>query len=263
MGSLEDGVPETAAHAGGADEEGTLDAIAFVGDTLGPLFYYDPAAVEVRPTYEALSGLDVKGAAAEWPFVSTEDAERALRLMVDGLTRDAGGEVPRGSATDGGARTDSTDEGARKAAGNGALQAVPDDLAWEYRRLFVGPAAKAAPPWGSVYTDRECVIFGASTLELRRWMRQVGIEKLNDDNEPEDHIGLMLTMLSWVATRRPDVLDEFLGAHLLTWAPHFLEGVERETTHPFFEGLARLARASLAGIRRERGIEVELPRFYR
>lgn len=254
MGSLEDGVPETAAHAGGADEEGTLDAIAFVGDTLGPLFYYDPAAAEVRPTYEALSGLDVEAVATEWPFVSAEDAEGALRLIVVGLTRDAGGEVPRGSATDG---------ASHEGAADGTSQAVSDDLAWEYRRLFVGPAAKAAPPWGSVYTDRECVIFGASTLELRRWMRQVGIEKLNDDNEPEDHIGLMLTMLSWVATRRPDVLDEFLGAHLLTWAPHFLEGVERETTHPFFEGLARLARASLAGIRRERGIEVELPRFYR
>ena len=254
MGSLEDGVPETAAHAGGADEEGTLDAIAFVGDTLGPLFYYDPAAAEVRPTYEALSGLDVEADATEWPFVSAEDAEGALRLIVAGLTRDAGGEVPRGSATDG---------ASHEGAADGTSQAVSDDLAWEYRRLFVGPAAKAAPPWGSVYTDRECVIFGASTLELRRWMRQVGIEKLNDDNEPEDHIGLMLTMLSWVATRRPDVLDEFLGAHLLTWAPHFLEGVERETTHPFFEGLARLARASLAGIRRERGIEVELPRFYR
>lgn len=254
MGSLEDGVPETAAHAGGADEEGTLDAIAFVGDTLGPLFYYDPAAAEVRPTYEALSGLDVEAAATEWPFVSAEDAEGALRLIVAGLTRDAGGEVPRGSATDG---------ASHEGAADGTSQAVSDDLAWEYRRLFVGPAAKAAPPWGSVYTDRECVIFGASTLELRRWMRQVGIEKLNDDNEPEDHIGLMLTMLSWVATRRPDVLDEFLGAHLLTWAPHFLEGVERETTHPFFEGLARLARASLAGIRRERGIEVERPRFYR
>jgi len=254
MGSLEDGVPETAAHAGGADEEGTLDAIAFVGDTLGPLFYYDPAAAEVRPTYEALSGLDVEAAATEWPFVSAEDAEGALRLIVAGLTRDAGGEVPRGSATDG---------ASHEGAADGTSQAVSDDLAWEYRRLFVGPAAKAAPPWGSVYTDRECVIFGAPTLELRRWMRQVGIEKLNDDNEPEDHIGLMLTMLSWVATRRPDVLDEFLGAHLLTWAPHFLEGVERETTHPFFEGLARLARASLAGIRRERGIEVELPRFYR
>lgn len=254
MGSLEDGVPETAAHAGGADEEGTLDAIAFVGDTLGPLFYYDPAAAEVRPTYEALSGLDVEAAATEWPFVSAEDAEGALRLIVAGLTRDAGGEVPRGSATDG---------ASHEGAADGTSQAVSDDLAWEYRRLFVGPAAKAAPPWGSVYTDRECVIFGASTLELRRWMRQVGIEKLNDDNEPEDHIGLMLTMLSWVATRRPDVLDEFLGAHLLPGAPHFLEGVERETTHPFFEGLARLARASLAGIRRERGIEVELPRFYR
>ena len=35
---------------------------------------------------------------------------------------------------------------------------------WEYRRLFVGPGHLPAPPWGSVYTDRECVIFGEATL---------------------------------------------------------------------------------------------------
>ena len=67
-----------------------------------------------------------------------------------------------------------------------------DDLVWEYRRLFVGPAPKPAPPWGSVYTDRECVVFGEGTLELRAWMRAHGVRRTTDERTPEDHIGLML-----------------------------------------------------------------------
>ncbi|VFS18886.1 anaerobic dimethyl sulfoxide reductase maturation protein (twin-arginine leader-binding protein) [Escherichia coli] len=42
--------------------------------------------------------------------------------------------------------------------------------AWQ--RLFVGPWALPSPPWGSVWLDRESVLFGDSTLALRQWMRR-------------------------------------------------------------------------------------------
>lgn len=45
--------------------------------------------------------------------------------------------------------------------------------AWQ--RLFVGPWALPSPPWGSVWLDRESVLFGDSTLALRQWMREKGI----------------------------------------------------------------------------------------
>lgn len=212
----------------GESVEGTLDGIAFIGNTLGPLFYYDPTDPKVQPTLEAFSSLDVSAAAAEWPFVPAAEAEDALRLMADG-----------------------------------SAQGVDDELVWEYRRLFAGPGKKVVPPWGSVYTDRECVIFGEATLELRAWMRQVGIEKMNDEKEPEDHMGLMLMMLSWISANKPEVLDAFLGDHLLTWSSHFLEEVEDATTHPFYQGLSRLTRLSLEGIQGERGLKVDYPRFYR
>lgn len=38
--------------------------------------------------------------------------------------------------------------------------------AWQ--RLFVGPWALPSPPWGSVWLDRESVLFGDSTLALRQ-----------------------------------------------------------------------------------------------
>ena len=42
--------------------------------------------------------------------------------------------------------------------------------AWQ--RLFVGPWALPSPPWGSVWLDRESVLFGDSTLALRQWKRE-------------------------------------------------------------------------------------------
>lgn len=209
-------------------QDQTMDGISFIGNTLGPLFYFDPKDDKIASSYEAFSGLDVPAAAQEWPYVSDDEASQALGLMVEG-----------------------------------SKPGIDDDLIWEYRRLFVGPAAKAAPPWGSVYTDRECVVFGEATLDLRQWMRQSGIKKLNDDKEPEDHIGLMLMMMAWISENRPDVLDEYLKCHLLTWAEHFLDGMEKATEHPFYKGLAQITRSSLKGIQEDRSIEVEYPRFYR
>lgn len=213
----------------------TLVAIAFIGNTLGPLFLYEPFTQKNTELYTALADSDVSDLAREWPFVNDAQAKLALTLMVDDLRADNTGEH------------DSNE----------------DRILWEYRRLFVGPARKAAPPWGSVYTDREQVIFGESTLELRKWMRENGVAKLVPEGEPEDHIGLMLLMMSWLCENKPEALNSFLESHLLTWAPHFLGIVKDATAEPFFAGLAALTKASLEGISAKLELSVTEPRFYR
>lgn len=212
-----------------AEEVALMEAVAFVGSALAPFFLNDPRTGDAADSFAALAELDAAAAAADWPFAETAAAEGALALMVEGL----------------------------------AAGADNDDLVWEYRRQFVGPGRFPAPPWGSVYTDRECVIFGESTLALRAWMRRVGIERTTDERTPEDHIGLMLAMLAFLAQNRPELVDEYLRDHLLTWAPHYLEVLEGATTHPFYRGLAQLTRASLEGMGAARELSVTLPRFYR
>ena len=69
--------------------------------------------------------------------------------------------------------------------------------AWQ--RLFVGPYALPAPPWGSVWLDRESVLFGDSTLALRQWMRENAIAFEMQQNEPEDHFGTLLLLAAWLA----------------------------------------------------------------
>lgn len=205
-----------------------LEAIAFVGETLAPFFLQDPRTGTADASFDAVAALNAQEAASAWPFADAEEAQRAFALMVDGLAKGR-----------------------------------DDDLVWEYRRLFIGPAPKPAPPWGSVYTDRECVVFGATTLELRRWMREHGIARQTDDKTPEDHMGLMLVLMAWIARNQPEDLAEFLRLHLLTWSTHFLDQLAEAARQPFYEGLARLTKASLEGIQAELGLEVVHPRFYR
>ena len=140
---------------------------------------------------------------------------------------------------------------------------ISDEMMWEYRRLFIGPGKKPAPPWGSVYTDHECVVFGESTLALRAWMRAHGIERMSDERTPEDHIGLMLALLSLLAAQRPDLVEVYLQDHLLTWSSHYLEELEQAAEHPFYSSLAHLCRLSLEGMQEELGIEVTYPKYYR
>lgn len=205
-----------------------VDAIAFVGDTLAPFFLEDPASGAAGDVFAAFAALDAYAAAGEWPFACAAIAREAIASMVGGLA-------------------------------NG----VDDDLTWEYRRLFVGPGHLDAPPWGSVYTDRECVVSGESTLALRAWMRERGIARLGDERTPEDHIGLMLALMAYLCRTRPETLDEYLCLHFLTWAPHYLEELSRVARHPFYRGLADLTRATLSGIADFRGLNVSVPKFYR
>ncbi len=206
-----------------------LDRVAFIGETLGPFYLEDPVKGNAGNLFAAFQALDVSAAAAEWPFVDEAQAESALAMMHEGL-----------------------------AAGSD-----DEDLMWEYRRLFIGPGEKPAPPWGSVYTDRECVIFGAATLELRQWMREQGIERHMSGDEPEDHIGFMLLLMAWISRHRPEALEDFLRIHMLTWTSHFLDELSEAARHPFYEGLAILTKESLEGVQSALSIDVVYPRFYR
>ena len=100
-------------------------------------------------------------------------------------------------------------------------------MKWEYRRLFVGPQSLSAPPWGSVYTDRDCVVSGETDRAAFVEFELAGVELLNDERDPEDHIGLVLAMAAWLAGEKPELVGEFLRLHVLPWSGHMLEQLEQ------------------------------------
>ena len=121
-----------------------------------------------------------------------------------------------------------------------------ESLHEEYNRLFVGPVTLPCPPWGSVYLDKDKVIFGTSTLDLRDWMKANGISLNLEMNEPEDHIGLMLIMISTLAgDAKEKQLSEILNNHFYPWIYNYLDCLEKSTTHDFYRGLAKLSQVTL------------------
>lgn len=87
-----------------------------------------------------------------------------------------------------------------------------------------------APPWGSVYLDKENILMGASTLQYREFLSTLGLASQSAIHEPEDQFGLML--LAWVhlieqppsAQQQPtDAAIVLLTEHLLPWAYRYLE----------------------------------------
>lgn len=98
-----------------------------------------------------------------------------------------------------------------------------DSLTESFQRLFIGPYALPSPPWGSVWLDRENVLFGESTLALRQWMRENSIQFEMQQNEPEDHFGSLLLMAAWLAEqRRHSECEQLLAWHLFPWSSRFL-----------------------------------------
>ncbi|MGK3226569.1 Tat proofreading chaperone DmsD [Enterobacter soli] len=122
-----------------------------------------------------------------------------------------------------------------------------EPLTEAWQRLFIGPYALPAPPWGSVWLDRESVLFGESTLALRQWMRENAIAFEMQKNEPEDHIGTLLMLAAWLAENGRDTqCDQLLAWHLLPWSHRFLSVFIDNAGHPFYIALGKLAQLTLA-----------------
>jgi TorA maturation chaperone TorD len=198
-------------------------AIASCGQILGALFLTDPKASGFTPLREHLAQLP---SLKEWPFGTAEELDEAHALIREGLAKPSG------------------------------------ELAREYQRLFIGPHHFNAPAWGSVYLDKDQVLFGISLLELRQWMRENGITLNEDKREPEDHIGKMLVLMGWLATEKPELLRIYLAEHLMPWAPRYLELLHEDAAQPFYRGLAMLARCTLEGIVEELAVVTHARKLY-
>ncbi len=122
-----------------------------------------------------------------------------------------------------------------------------ESLPQAWQRLFIGPYALPSPPWGAGWLDRESVLFGDSTLALRQWMRENGIQFEMQQNEPEDHFGSLLLLAAWLAENdRHHECEQLLAWHLFPLSSRFLDVFIDHAGHPFYQALGQLARLTLA-----------------
>lgn len=205
------------------------EELALVCDVLSPFYLFDPILDDAaREPFETLRAADADALADEWPFLEAKEADELIQALVAS-----------------------------------ARKSTQPELAIDYRRLFVGPNVLACPPYGSVYTDHDCVVFGESTLALRSWLRAHGIKAQDAEREPEDHIGTMLALASYIARQHPEMLKEYLSEHLLTWSSHYLTQLEAAAKGTFYAPLASLTKASLEAAGEVLKLEIDYPHYYR
>lgn len=111
----------------------------------------------------------------------------------------------------------------------------------DYARLFVGPFSVIAPPYGSVYLEKERKVMGDTTLAVRGFYQEAGLELGADQRDLPDHIAIELEFLYYLLFQGYDELyKRFLQEHLGNWVRNFGEVVEMNAKTEFYRCLARI-----------------------
>lgn len=143
---------------------------------------------------------------------------------------------------------------------NGLSSEAFEAICGDYTRMFIGPGKVKAPPWESVYYNDSRTIFDEQTLKVREWYRRFGMESVNIYKEPDDHLGLELNFLAYLAgeavraiesgdqaefERLVEAQRQFASAHLFTWFGGWYKLVEQHARTDFYRGLAQVTRGVL------------------
>ena len=217
-----------------------------------------------------------------WPLEPVSPEAREALAELAQVYGQAGGQVY--AQTYGGAAADAERVGTGDSAGDitgniaggitgqtgndAALAAEAQLLHQEHLLLFSGPAP-LAPPWESVWREKERLLFGEQTVLVRQCYNEWGLELVDAGRSPEDHLGFELAFVvhllqAWAArgvqgtqdtggaqsdAKILEALTDFLDEHLLQWAEPCLRQVMKSATLPFYRGVGLLCLDALFGLR--------------
>lgn len=136
-----------------------------------------------------------------------------------------------------------------------------DVLNDDFISLFEGREVMHAPPWGSVYLDKEEVIFGDSTLRYRSFLVEQGITLDTGMREPEDQIGLILMAMSQLVENNKDIeeVKTLLREHLFPWCYRYFDLFEQHAESKSYQLLAQIARRWCQSLQQE--LDITAPKW--
>lgn len=137
----------------------------------------------------------------------------------------------------------------------------PDDYAFSV--LFEGQGKMEAPPWGSVYLDKDNLLMGNSAVSYRRFLQQHGLALASDINEPEDQFGLMLLALAaLLEAENTAAAHILLEQYLLPWGYRYLDLLKANRVSAFYARLARLTEIFLRDMQEKARLKPSEPRLW-
>ncbi len=139
--------------------------------------------------------------------------------------------------------------------------ALIEDLAVEYARLFLGPD-KHISPHESVHHERDGgdwgVLWGKSTVEVKQFIETAGLKYKEKYSGMPDHISVELEFMqeaaryeskAWKEKKNEEAVyclkmeKKFIEEHLLKWVPVFCDKVISDAELPFYREMAELTKS--------------------
>lgn len=122
------------------------------------------------------------------------------------------------------------------------------ELQIEYSKLFVGPYQLDAPPYSSVYLDKEDLVMGESTQEAIHYYVEAGLNPSSENHEPPDHISIELEFMYFLLFQNVvekddhffELSHQFMNRHLALWVYAFTKRIIESTKNAFYLELATL-----------------------
>ncbi|HAT1616994.1 TPA: molecular chaperone [Raoultella ornithinolytica] len=138
-----------------------------------------------------------------------------------------------------------------------------ESLTWQFSVLFEGQGEMPAPPWGSVYLEKDNLLMGETTAKYRAFLQSQGIVFDYRQSEPEDQFGLMLLAFSTLleADNQP-AANRLLEEHLLPWGYRYLELLQHNMVSPFYAQLAAVATCWLQDVQQQQALQPATRRLF-
>lgn len=136
-------------------------------------------------------------------------------------------------------------------------EAVLKEMEKEYTWLFISAYPRVvAPPYSSVYLDKERLVWGKSTAEVARLYEVTGLGIADKFHDIPDHIAAELEFASYLIAEQQkgeqdgschtqelaSIEKKLLREHLFRWAPAFFNRVNDCSRVTFYRVMAGLGR---------------------
>jgi DMSO reductase family type II enzyme chaperone len=135
---------------------------------------------------------------------------------------------------------------------SGIEEGEPMAMAREYTRLFINAFPyEIAPPYGSIYLEKDGFVYSKTTLELLRFYHEIGFTLKEDLKDLPDHIAHELEFMGILAgeesqasgnerIKLEEIQMDFLSRFILPWVPTFCEKVVEHSRYPFYTDFRRV-----------------------
>lgn len=136
-----------------------------------------------------------------------------------------------------------------------------EHLKIDFARLFIGPYSLPAPPYGSIYLEKERKVMGHSTMDVKDRYKQFGLGLSPEFKSVPDHIAAELEFLFFLIYKEIDMIrsdlteqvceilsgqKSFLHYHLNMWIPDFSECIIEHSGTRFYPHLVQATQIFIA-----------------